>query len=64
VNAKWRLLDPGTTNTTVISEFLKPFDARLMSCFPVSSGVNRPANDDPECSALVEIPQPQGSLFS
>ena len=57
-------LDLGTTNTSVISEFLKPFDARLMRCFPVSSRVNRPDNDDAECSAPVEITQPQGSLFS
>lgn len=57
-------LDPGVTETTVISEFLKPFDARLMTCFPVSSRVNRPDNDDIECSAPVEIIQPQGSLFS
>ena len=54
--------DPGTTKTTVISEFLKPFDARLMRCFRVSSRVNRPENDDAECSAPVEITQPQGSL--
>jgi putative SOS response-associated peptidase YedK len=59
-----RWLDPGMTDTTVISQFLKPFDARLMSCFPVSSRVNRPTNDDPECSAPVEITQPQGILFS
>jgi putative SOS response-associated peptidase YedK len=57
-------LDLGTTDATVISGFLKPYDARLMRCFPVSSRVNRPANDDPECSAPVEIVQPQGSLFS
>lgn len=57
-------LDPGTTDTTVISEFLKPFDARLMRCFPVSSRVNQPANDDSECSAPVEVTQTQGSLFS
>ncbi len=43
-------LDPGTTDTTVISKFLKPFDARLMSCFPVSS-------------APVEITRPQGVSF-
>jgi putative SOS response-associated peptidase YedK len=35
-------LDPGTMDTTTISEFFKPFDARPMSCFPVSSRVNRP----------------------
>jgi len=57
-------LDPGMTDTTVIGEFLKPFDASLMSCFPVSSRVNRSANDDAECSAPAEITQPQGSLFS
>jgi hypothetical protein len=57
-------LDPGTTDTTVAAEYLKPFDARLMRCFPVSSRVNRPANDDAECSARVEVSQPQGSLFS
>ncbi len=56
-------LDPGTTDTTVISKFLKPFDARLMSCFPVSPRVNRPAHDDPECSAPVEITRPQGVSF-
>jgi putative SOS response-associated peptidase YedK len=56
-------LDPLTWNTAVISDFLKPFDARLMSCFPVSSRVNRTVNDDHECSLPVEITQPQGSLF-
>jgi putative SOS response-associated peptidase YedK len=57
-------LDPLATDTAVISDFLRPFEARLMSCFPVSSRVNRTVNDDPECSAPVEITQPQGSLFS
>jgi putative SOS response-associated peptidase YedK len=56
-------LDTRTTDPAVVSVFLKPFDARLMNCFPVSSRVNRPANDDAECSAPVEITQPQGSLF-
>src|ERR1039458_10211961 len=57
-------LDLGTTNTSVISEFLKPFDARLMNCFPVGSRGYRPPNDDADCSVPVEITQPQGSLFS
>jgi putative SOS response-associated peptidase YedK len=56
-------LDPGTTNTSVILEVLKPFDAPLMNCFPVGSRVIRPANDDAECSAPVEITQRQESLF-
>jgi putative SOS response-associated peptidase YedK len=59
-----RWLDPGITDTSVVSEFLKPFDARFMSCFPISSRVNRPINDDAECSKPVEVIQPQGSLFS
>jgi putative SOS response-associated peptidase YedK len=57
-------LDPGATDTAVVSELLKPLDARLMSSFPVSSRVNRPDNDDAECSAPVEIVQSQGRLFS
>jgi len=57
-------LDPGITDTTVVSEFLKPFDASLMHRVPVSSRVNQTTNDDPECSAPVEIVQSQGSLFS
>jgi putative SOS response-associated peptidase YedK len=28
-------LDPGSTDTSVISQFLTPFDAQLMNCFPV-----------------------------
>jgi putative SOS response-associated peptidase YedK len=56
-------LDPRITDPAVVSEFLKPFDADLMNRFPVSARVNRPTNDDPECSAPVEIIQPQGSLF-
>jgi putative SOS response-associated peptidase YedK len=60
--------DPSGLNTRITdpseaSELLKPFGARLMNCFPVSSRVNRAANDDPECSARVEINHTQGDLF-
>lgn len=48
-------LDPGMTNVQVVSELLKPFDARLMRCYPVSGRVNHVANDDEECSRPVEI---------
>jgi putative SOS response-associated peptidase YedK len=34
-------LDPGMTNVDAISELLKPFDARLMRAYPVSSRVNQ-----------------------
>jgi putative SOS response-associated peptidase YedK len=36
------------------SELLKPYDARRMRCYPVSSRVNHVANDDEECSRPVE----------
>jgi len=57
-------LDPGMTNAQVISELLKPFDARLMRSYPVSARVNHVANDDEECSRPVEPVQAQNSLFS
>jgi putative SOS response-associated peptidase YedK len=57
-------LDPGMTNVQVISELLKPCDARLMRCYPVSSRINHVANDDAECSLPVEIAEAQDRLFS
>jgi putative SOS response-associated peptidase YedK len=39
-------LDPGMQNVSEASELLKPFDARQMRCFPVSSRVNHVVNDD------------------
>lgn len=57
-------LDPGMNDAAAASELLKPFDARLMRCYPVSARVNHVANDDEECSRRVEIVQPQKSLFS
>jgi putative SOS response-associated peptidase YedK len=57
-------LDPGMTNVDAASDLLKPFDARLMRCYPVSSRINSVANDDEECSAPVELAQTQNRLFS
>ncbi len=34
-------LDPGITNVQVVSELLKPYDARMMRCYPVSMRINR-----------------------
>jgi putative SOS response-associated peptidase YedK len=56
-------LDPGMHDSRVVSEMLKPYDARLMRCYPVSARVNHVANDDAECSAPAEMVQPQSSLF-
>jgi putative SOS response-associated peptidase YedK len=57
-------LDPGMTNVATASDLLKPFDARLMRSFPVSTRINSVINDDAECSAPVELAQVQSSLFS
>ena len=37
------------------SELLKPYDTRLMRCYPVSTRINHVANDDEECSQPVEL---------
>lgn len=57
-------LDPGITNVQVISELLKPYDARLMRSYPISTRINHVANDDEDCSRHVELMQAQNSLFS
>jgi putative SOS response-associated peptidase YedK len=57
-------LDPGMNNVSVASEMLKPFDARLMRCFAVSTRINSVINDDAECSAPVELAETQKPLFS
>jgi putative SOS response-associated peptidase YedK len=46
------------------SELLKPFDPRLMRCYPVSTRINHVANDDEECSRPVEPCHTQDRLFS
>ncbi|SPF50319.1 hypothetical protein SBA1_990022 [Candidatus Sulfotelmatobacter kueseliae] len=46
------------------SELLKPYDARPMRCYPVSTRINHVANDDEECSRPVELAQIQSRLFS
>jgi len=57
-------LDPGMQNVAAISELLKPLDARLMRCYPVTTRVNHVANDDEECLRAVEIAESQDRLFS
>jgi len=47
-------LDPGMQNVAAASELLKPYDARLMRCYPVSTRINSVANDDEGCSAAVK----------
>jgi putative SOS response-associated peptidase YedK len=57
-------LDPGMNNMQVVSELLKPYDARFMRCYPVSTRVNSVSNDDLECSRPVELVEAQDRLFS
>jgi putative SOS response-associated peptidase YedK len=57
-------LDPGMTNAQVISELLKPYDARLMRSYPISTRINHVANDDEDCSRPVELVEAQDRLFS
>jgi putative SOS response-associated peptidase YedK len=57
-------LDPGMNNLEAASEMLKPYDARLMRCYPVSARINHAANDDAECAAPITLESaPQGQLF-
>jgi hypothetical protein len=43
-------LDLGMQNVAAASELLKPYDANLMRCYPVSTRINSVANDDEGCS--------------
>jgi putative SOS response-associated peptidase YedK len=56
-------LDPGMKNAGAASELLKPYDARRMRCYRVSTRINHVANDDEECSACVELAEAQARLF-
>jgi len=57
-------LDPGMTDAQIVSELLKPCDAKSMRSYPVSMRINHVANDDEECSRPVEFAQTQDRLFS
>lgn len=57
-------LDPGMQNVAAISELLKPYDARLMRSYPISTRINHAANDDEDCSRPVELTEPQNRLFA
>ena len=57
-------LDLGMTNVQVASELLKPYDASLMRCYPVSNLVNRVQNDDSQCAEPIRLESsPQRQLF-
>jgi putative SOS response-associated peptidase YedK len=56
-------LDPALTKVNVISELLKPYDARLMRCYPVSSRINHVEHNGEECCRSVELVKVQDRLF-
>lgn len=49
VYASW--LDPKLKNTVYLSGLLEPYKAEEMDAYPVSTMVNNPRNDSPECVA-------------
>lgn len=49
-HARW--LDPGADGAT-LQGLLKPFEAAPLVAYPVSTHVNKPANDDPACLEAV-----------
>jgi putative SOS response-associated peptidase YedK len=55
-------LDPGLHDMRAVSDMLRPYDARMMRCYPVSHRVNHVVNDDAACSERVEI-RSQPGLF-
>jgi putative SOS response-associated peptidase YedK len=56
-------LDPGMSDVSAATDLLKPYDARLMRCYPVSSRVNSVGNDNEACVAPAELGEIQERLF-
>jgi putative SOS response-associated peptidase YedK len=50
-------------DVSAASELLKPCDARLMRCYPVSTRINHVTNDDEACSKPVDLGEIQSRLF-
>jgi len=48
-------LDPGFEDLNSLSEMLRPFNLDLMKSYPVSTRVNAPKNNDPECAAEIAL---------
>jgi putative SOS response-associated peptidase YedK len=47
-----------------LAELLVPFDASLMKRYPVSSLVNKPQNEMPDCAREIPDPETQANLWS
>ena len=57
-------LDPGMNDVDTVSELLKPYEARSMRSYPVSTRINRVANDDENCCRAADLVQSETGLFS
>jgi putative SOS response-associated peptidase YedK len=62
-------LDPGMRTASAVCDRLKPYDTRVMQCYPVSSRINHVVNDDvvnddEECSRPVVVAQIRKQLFA
>jgi putative SOS response-associated peptidase YedK len=56
-------LDPDVDDADVLGSLLLPYPAAEMDAYPVSTHVNKPANDDPSCREplkKVKIVRPEG----
>jgi putative SOS response-associated peptidase YedK len=58
-----RWLDPSMQDAASAVSLLRPYDPKLMRQYPVSPRVNVVVNDDPECSAPVDLPAVPATLF-
>ena len=56
-------LDPGVVDPARVGDCLRPFDARLMKKYPVSTRVNSPENDDLACAQEIALPSTAQLLF-
>jgi hypothetical protein len=54
-------LDPGLKDAAAVTEMLRPFEARRMNRYLVSTRVNMVKNDDPECAAAIRLEWTNGS---
>ena len=53
-------LDPAEHDQRVLSGILQPYDAAEMQAFPVSTFVNNPKHEGPECIEPLESPEATG----
>jgi len=52
--AQMAWLDPDVTEPKIVTALLQPFPSELMEGYDVSTLVNSPANDRPECIEALE----------